>query len=132
MQEDERYRLALTAAETMYNLWELLYQQETLVYQQETLALDGMMRRLKDLSAYSLIHAEILDQREGAELLALAMFFGMTSDPRFHRNQERLILLDPETVDYPGQAQVIEQEVARRKKGAASSRPSPAPQPRLF
>ena len=125
MQEDERYRLALTAAETMYNLWELLYQQEAP-------ALDGMMRRLKDLSAYALIHAEILDQREGAELLALAMFFGMTSDPRFHRNQERLILLDPETADYQGQAQVIEQEVARRKKRAAPSRPSPAPQPRLF
>jgi hypothetical protein len=32
--------------------------------------------RLKDLSAYSLTHAEIMQQREGVELLALGMFFG--------------------------------------------------------
>jgi hypothetical protein len=48
------------------------------------------MRRLKDLSAYSLTHGEIMDRREGVELLALARFFGMSSDPRFQRNQERL------------------------------------------
>ena len=50
MQEQERYNLAITAAETMYHLWEL-------AHQQEALDLDGMMRRLKDLSAYSLTHA---------------------------------------------------------------------------
>jgi hypothetical protein len=42
-----------------------------------------MMRRLKDLSAYSLTHAEIMDQREGVELLALARVFGMSTDPQF-------------------------------------------------
>ena len=82
--------------------------------------LDKMMRRLKDLSAYSLEHAEIMDQREGVELLALAMFFGATSDPGFHKNQERLRLLSEETVGYQGRAEVIEEEVANRKTGRSS------------
>jgi len=84
MHERERYHLATTAAETMCALWELSHQQEEL-------DLDQMMRRLKDLSAYSLTHAEIMDQREGVELLALARFFGMSSDPRFQGNQERKV-----------------------------------------
>jgi hypothetical protein len=84
MHERERYHLATITAETMYNLWELSHQQEEL-------NLDQMMRRLKDLSAYSLTHAEIMDQREGVELLALARFFGMSSDPRFQGNQERKV-----------------------------------------
>ena len=108
MHEREQYSLATVAAEAMYNLWEL-------ENQQEELNLGRMMRRLKDLSAYSLTHAEIMDQREGVELLALAMFFGATSDPRFHNNQERLSLLSEETFAYLGRAEVIEQEVARRK-----------------
>ena len=48
------------------------------------------MRRLKDLTAYSLTHAEIMVQREGVELLALAMFFGAASEPLFHKNQKLL------------------------------------------
>jgi hypothetical protein len=60
MQERDHYHLAITAAETMCNLWEL-------GYQQGELDLDEMMRRLKDLSAYSLTHAEIMEQREGVE-----------------------------------------------------------------
>ena len=40
-------------------------------HQQGERDLDAMMRRLKDLSDYSLTHAEIMDQREGVELLAL-------------------------------------------------------------
>ena len=83
--------------------------------------IDAMMRRLKDLSAYSLTHAEIMDQREGVELLALGMFFGMTSQPGLrHKNQERLNSLSEEAVAYRGQAEHIEQEVARRKKPNSS------------
>jgi len=81
------------------------------------------MRRLKDLSAYSLLHAEILDQREGVELLALAKLFGATTDPRFRQNQTRLTLLSEETVAYQGQAEVIEQEVAARKASRSSQKP---------
>jgi hypothetical protein len=128
MQERDHYHLATIGAETMYNLWEL-------ENRQGELDLDGMMRRLKDLSAYSLTHAEIMDQREGVELLALAMFFGMTSDPTFHINRERIGLLSEETLAYQGRAEVIEQEVAQRKAGASrqekgsSAKPS---QPGLF
>jgi hypothetical protein len=111
MQERERYYLATIAAETMCNLWEL-------GDQQGDLDLDQMMRRLKDLSAYSLTHAEIMDQREGVEILALARFFGMSSDPQFQENQERLRLLSDESLAYPGQAEVVEQEVAWRKASA--------------
>ena len=84
MHQRERYHLATTAAEAMCHLWELSYQHREL-------DLDRMMRRMKDLSAYSLTHAEIMDQREGVELLALARFFGMSSDPRFQGNQERKV-----------------------------------------
>jgi hypothetical protein len=99
MQERERYHLATIAAETMCNLWEL-------DYCQENLDLDRMMCRLKDLSAYSLTHAEIMDQREGVEILALARFFGMSSDPQFQENQERLRLLSDESLAYSGRAEV--------------------------
>lgn len=82
---------------------------------------DMMMQRLKDLSAYSLTHAEIMDQREGVELLALGMFFGMTSQPGLrYRNQDRLNLLSEEAVAYQGQAERIEQEVTQRKKPGSS------------
>ena len=107
MQERDRYGLASIAAETMYHLWEL-------EDKQGELDLDVMMCRLKDLSAYSLTHAEIMDQREGVELLALAIFFGATSDPGFHINQERLSFLSDETIHYQGKAEIIEQEVERR------------------
>ena len=50
-----------------------------------------------------------MDQREGVELLALGKFFGMTSDPRFHQDQERLKMLTEEAFTYEGQAEVIEQ-----------------------
>ena len=128
MQERDHYHLATIGAETMCNLWEL-------ENRQGELDLDGMMRRLKDLSAYSLTHAEIMDQREGVEILALAMFFGMTSDPMFHINRERIGLLSEETLTYQGRAEVIEQEVAQRKAGASrqekgsNAKPS---QPGLF
>jgi len=112
MQERDHYHLATIGAETMYNLWEL-------ENRQGELDLDGMMRRLKDLSEYSLTHAEIMDQREGVEILALAMFFGMTSDPMFHINRERISLLSEETLTYQGRAEVVEQEVAQRKASAS-------------
>ena len=106
--ERDRYELADLASEAMYALLEA-------GYQQGEHDLDTLMRRLKDLSAYSLLHAEILEQREGVELLALARLFGATTDPRFHQNQTRLAILSEETVAYQGQAEVIEQEVAARK-----------------
>jgi len=71
--------------------------------------------------AYALTHAEIMSHREGPELLALAMFFGATSDPRHHKNQERLKLLASETLDYQGQSQIIYEEVVVRKKGKTTS-----------
>ena len=128
MHERERYHLATIAAETAYNLLEL-------EAQQEEPDLDEMMRRLKDLSAYSLTHAEIMDQREGVELLALARFFGMSNAQPLWKNQERLSHLSEETLAYEGRAEVTEEEVAKRKTrsshrekdgGAKSS------QPRLF
>lgn len=112
MREQERFGLATMVAEAMYHLWEL-------ENQREDLNLDAMMCRLKDLSAYSLTHAEIMDQREGVELLALAMFFGATSKPTYHKNQERLTLLSEETIYYLGRAEIIEQEVTRRKARAS-------------
>ena len=90
MGEKFRYELAISTAEVMYVLLES-------EYQQGECDLDAKMRRLKDLSAYSLTHAEIMEQCEGADLLALAMFFGATSNPRYHKNQERIRLLSEET-----------------------------------
>ena len=111
--EREQHYLANDVAEAMYKLLEM-------EGHREEPHLDQMMRRLQDLSAYSLTHAEIMDQREGVELLALAKFFGATSDPGFHKNQERLRLLSEETVGYQGRAEVIEEEVANRKTGRSS------------
>ena len=72
---------------------------------------------------------------EGPELLALGMFFGMTSHPAFHQNQERLTLLSEEALAYPGSAETIEQQVARRQARAsghkAESNSKPV-QPRLL
>ena len=93
-------------------------------YQQGERDLDALMRRLKDLSAYSLTHAEIMEQRKGVELLALGKFFGMTSEPGYHQYQERLRLLSEETRPYQGQADTIEGEVAARKAGATDQKRS--------
>ena len=128
MHERERYPLATIAAETAYNLLEL-------EARQEEPDLDEMMRRLKDLSAYSLTHAEIMDQREGIELLALARFFGMSSDQRLWKNQERLSRLSEETLAYEGRADVIEEEVTRRKTRSSRQEKSHIARPdqlRLF
>jgi hypothetical protein len=128
MRERDHYGRAIIGAETIYNLWEL-------EHQQGELDLDRMVRRLKDLSAYSLTHAEIMDQREGVELLALGMFFGMSSNTRFHKNQERSSLLSKETIAYQGRAEIIEQQVARRKTQASRPKKDSGvepPQPRLF
>jgi hypothetical protein len=115
MGEQFRYQLALMTAETMYMLWEA-------DHQERERDLDAMMRRLKDLSAYALIHAEILSQREGVEMLAIAMFFGMSSDERFHKNQERLRELSEEVVVYEGSAEVVEEEVRARKGRKSASK----------
>jgi hypothetical protein len=113
--EQTRYQLATIASETMCFLLEA-------GYQQGERDLDALMHRLKDLSAYSLTHAEIMEQREGVELLALGKFFGMTSEPGYHQNQERLRLLSEETLAYQGQAETIEGEVAARKAGATDQK----------
>jgi hypothetical protein len=73
MGERIQYELAINTADVMYALIDA-------EYQRGERDLDEMMRRLKDLSSYSLTHAGIMDQREGPEMLALAMFFGFTSD----------------------------------------------------
>ena len=128
MRERERYSLTIVAVEAMYGLWEP-------EHDQGELDLDCMMLRLKDLSAYSLTHVEIMDQREGAELLAMGTFFGATSDPRFHQNQERLSLLSEQTLACQGRAETIEQEVARWKARACrqeKDRGAPRLQPRLL
>lgn len=127
MGERFRYDLAISTAEVMYSLLEA-------EYNRGERDLDTMMRRLKDLSAYALTHAEIMSQREGPELLALAMFIGATSDPRYHKNQERLAFLDSETLDYQGKSQVIEEEVVRKKGKTTSGKGSLAKQSqqRLF
>jgi hypothetical protein len=127
MGERERYTLATTAAESMYNLWEL-------EHEKGELDLDRMMRRLKDLSTYSLTHGEIMEGREGVELLALAMFFGASSNPQFHRNQVRLRSLSQETIDYQGQAEDIEGEMKRREPDEAgkAQEGSKAVQPKLL
>jgi hypothetical protein len=127
MQEREQSALATIAAEAMYNLWEL-------DHQQQERDLDKMMRRLKDLSAYSLTHAEIMWQREIVELLALGMFFGMSSNNALRKNQERLRSLSDETYNYKGQAKIVEQQVAQRKnsrKHAHDDEDEPL-QPRLL
>jgi antitoxin PrlF len=100
MQEREQYHLAVSAAKTMYQLWEL-------ENQAQKFDLDNLMRRLKDLSAFPLTHAEIMDQRERVELSALGIFFGVTSNPRFHHNQVRLSLPSEQTIAYQGKAKVI-------------------------
>ena len=126
--ERDHYELATITSEVMYALLEA-------GYQQGERDLDTMMRRLKDLSAYSLLHAEIREQREGVELLALAKLFGATTDPRFRQNQTRLALLSEETVAYQGQAEVIEQEVAARKaphRGQKRGSDAKALQPHLL
>ena len=127
MQEQIRYQMALTAAEAMYMLWEL-------GHQEDERDLDAMMRRLKDLSAYSMTHAEILDLKEGVEMLAIAMFFGATSNAQLHKNQERLRQLSPETVVYEGSAQKVERQIQERKRKPSSSQEDSgnSPQPRLI
>ncbi|MCG3769343.1 MAG: hypothetical protein JW384_00465 [Nitrosomonadaceae bacterium] len=128
MTEQFHNQMALMAAEAMYMLWEL-------GHQEDERDLDAMMRRLKDLSAYSLTHAEILDLKEGVEMLAIAMFFGATSNAQLHKNQERLRQLSPETVVYEGNAQSVEQQIKARMKKPATPQEddldNPA-QPRLF
>ena len=128
MRERVRYEFAIMTAEVMCTLLED-------DYRRGARDLDGMMMRLKDLSAYSLTHAEIMDQREGAELLALAMLFGATSDPRYHSNQERLGRLSGDTLDYQGQAGVVEREVAirqGRKPPRKTAQGAESIQPRLL
>ncbi|MCP4933190.1 MAG: hypothetical protein GY927_03075, partial [bacterium] len=82
----------------------------------------------KDLSAYSLTHAEILQQKEGVELLALGMLFGMSTMPAFRKNQERLPFLSEDAITYQGEAEKIEQEIAERKAQAKKQSDSSNPQ----
>jgi hypothetical protein len=110
MGERRRYETTSNFAEMMLFIFEA-------EYQRGERDLDGMMRRLKDLSAYSLTHAEIMDQREGVELLALGMFFGASSQKRYLGNQARLYELSEDTIVYEGNAEAVVQEVAERKKG---------------
>lgn len=127
MSEQFRNQMAMMAAEAMYMLWEM-------GNQEDERDLDAMMRRLKDLSAYSLTHAEILDLKEGVEMLAIAMFFGATSNAQLHKNQERLRQLSPETVVYKGNSQIVEEQIKARSRKSSSSQDDSdnPPQPRLL
>jgi hypothetical protein len=116
MRERAQYDAAMGMAEIMNVVLEANYQAGEA-------NLEAMIMRLKDLSAYSLTHAEIMQQREGVELLALGMFFGMTSNQALReKNQSRLSLLSDEALAYQGQAEVVEEQVAQRKKAQASTK----------
>ena len=120
--------MATAAAEAMHFVMELEYEQG----ERDP---DAMMVRLKDLAAFSLTHADIMERREGVELLALARFFGMASDTRFQDNQERLGLLSEEVIEYEGQAEAIQQEIATREaRGSQRGKDDAADpqQPRLL
>ena len=107
MRENDRFEQAKMAAETLYLIWEA-------EYQQGNMDIDALMCHLKDLSAYSLTHAEILSQREGAEMLAIALFFGMTEQPAYQVNRERIFTLSQETFSYQGQEENIKRKVTNR------------------
>lgn len=113
--EGFHYELAMTSAITMHTIMEA-------EYQQGRRDMDASFRRLKDLSAYSLSHAEILYQREGPELLALGMLFGMTDMFHLKANQERIRDLSPESIEYVGRPEIVAQEVTRRKAAKPSER----------
>lgn len=113
---NNNWEIANAAAETMLIILEA-------EYQEGQIDLDAKMRRLRDLSAYSLTHAEILTQREGPELLALGRFFGMSSNSQHQSNQERLYLLSSESHFYQGQSENIEQEVKARKRTTKHNKP---------
>ena len=121
------HELAFSFAEVVYMVVEMEYQQG----QRDP---NATMRRLKDLSAYSLEHADILNKRQGVELLALGMIFGMSSNPAYLNNQERLALLAPETFIYHGNAEKIAEEIAHdnRSNQMTSDKASNPLQPRLF
>jgi hypothetical protein len=94
MRERAQYEIAMGMAEIMNVVFEANYQAGEA-------NLEAMIMRLKDLSAYSLTHAEIMQQREGVELLALGMFFGMTSNQALReKNQSRLTFLSDEALAY--------------------------------
>ena len=65
------------------------------------------------------------------ELLALGMFFGASSNPRFQKNQERLSLLSEHTIAYQGRAEIIEQEIAEQESQQRKP-PTEDLQPRLL
>ena len=91
---------------------------------QGQLNMDEMFMRLKDLSACSLEHAEIMDQREGGELLGLGMFFGffgMSSNPNLRDNQQRLRLLSKEALAYEGRKENIAADIRSREEGQGAS-----------
>ncbi len=107
-------------SERAFGLAEVMHLFLEAEYQEERRDVDEMFMRLKDLSAYSLEHAEIMDQREGAELLGLGMFFGffgMSSNPNLRDKQQRLRLLSEEALSYEGRKENIAADIAGRKAG---------------
>ena len=124
MGERAHTELAFSFAEVMH----LVIEEE---YRCGRRDVDEMMRRLKDLSAYSLLHAEILTQREGVELLALSMFFGMTSNLEMrHCNGGRLQQISQETAAYQGCSELVEEQIAARKGLRARQKKRETPQAR--
>jgi len=75
---------------------------------------------------------DIAYRKEGVELLALAKFFGLTSESRFQKNRERLDPLARGTIEYQGQAENIEQEIKERGKRTPPESGPDDLQPRLL
>ncbi len=86
-------------------------------YDQGRRNVNGMFIRFKALSAYSQERAEIMDQREGMELLGLGMFLGMSINPHLRDNRQRLRPLSEEALANEGRKKNSVADIAGRKDG---------------
>lgn len=109
--EQARYQHAMIAAETMCGLYELQILSGEI-------DLDAKLKRLKDLGEYALENADILDRREGVEMLAIAMLFGMSSNSAYAKNYTRLSEVSAETLSYKGDGDTIKKQIKRREAKA--------------
>ena len=83
--------------------------------------MDWVFMRFKDLKAYSQEHAEIMDQREGMELLGLGTFLGMSNNPHLRDNQQHLRLLTEEALANEGRKENSAADIRSREEGRADS-----------
>lgn len=109
-----RYEMALQ--------WYLLYLLDYDKRENSGLASDEygrMFRRLKDLCAYALEHADVLDRRQGLELIALSRFYGMgflgDVDQNSDLFMERRRKVPEDAYAYEGDRQAIIEEIKQRR-----------------